>query len=176
MAHTKCINGHTMWDGDGKPSVEAYRIGFFRELLDRDPDCIINHDDFYGKYPYIYDCADGIPGEELDIWYCDECSSFLVFIDGEKERLDYIPCDIESVDNDLNYKEWEEYIAFREASETFEMFHDFCDGKSPLEALLTFGFKDRYFLSPDKRVIVRIENEKGITAIFKLARHIVFDK
>ena len=33
MAHTSCPNGHDMWNGDGKPVVWAFRVGFFREFM-----------------------------------------------------------------------------------------------------------------------------------------------
>ena len=39
MAHTSCPSGHSMWNGDGKPVVYAFRINFFK--------------DFVKKYPYF---------------------------------------------------------------------------------------------------------------------------
>lgn len=167
MAKTACINGHGMWSGDGGPCVEAYRVNFFRNLVKREPDCVILHD-FSGKYPYIYDCTDDVPGEDLDIWYCDECGSFVVFVDWDKYRLDYSPCTKESVGRSQNYKEWEEYIAFRENSDDDDAFHDYCDGRNPLDALLTYGFKTKYYLSPDKEYIVKVEEGEEITKVFKL--------
>ena len=173
MAHAACINGHIMWNGVGTPVVEAYRIGFFRELLQKEPDCVINHD-HSGKYPYIYDCVDGVPGEELDIWYCDECGAFIVFVNCDEERLDYTPCDVRAAEDVSDFELWQEYVAFRENSDDYEAFHDYCDGKSPLDALLTYGFKYRYHLSPDREYILRAEKGKGITAAFRLAQHVDF--
>ena len=33
MAHASCFNNHGLWDGDGTPSVWAYRVNFFREFI-----------------------------------------------------------------------------------------------------------------------------------------------
>ena len=49
MGKAACINGHYLWDGDGKSCVEAYRLNFFRELMRREPDCVI-HGDYPSKY------------------------------------------------------------------------------------------------------------------------------
>lgn len=29
MAHCACMNGHSMWNGDGKPVIWAFRLRFF---------------------------------------------------------------------------------------------------------------------------------------------------
>ncbi|MBE5851170.1 MAG: hypothetical protein E7298_13725 [Lachnospiraceae bacterium] len=39
MAHASCPNGHGMWNGDGKPVVWAFRVGFFRDFMKTHPDC-----------------------------------------------------------------------------------------------------------------------------------------
>lgn len=174
MAHTCCINGHGMWNGNEKPCVEAYRVNFFRDLVKKEPDCVIHHDDFFGKYQYIYDCTEGHPGESLDIWYCDQCGSFVVFVDWDKYSLDYSPCPKQSAGRNLNYKNWEEYIAFRNISDDSEAFHDYCEGRNPLDALQTFGFKERYYLSPDKECIVKVEEGKGITKNYKCVQRCDF--
>ena len=172
MAHASCINGHSLWDGDGTPCAEAYRLGFFRDLLQREPDCVILHD-FSGKYPYIYDCTDGVEGEDLNIWICDDCGSFFIFVNWDKERYDYVPCDANDV-SEIDTTGWEEYIVFRDTSDDFERFHDYCEGKSPLDALLTYGFQKRYWLSPDKKVILVKDTSGNATAAYSLARHIDF--
>ena len=173
MAHAVCINGHRMWDGDGTPSAEAYRINFFRELQNKEPDCVIHHD-FSGTYPYIYDCVDDDPGEDLDIWCCDACGAFAVFVNRGKERFDYMPCMKETVDSDFDYTTWEEYIAFRVHSEDYEAFHNHSEGKKPLDALLSYDFKEKYYVSPDKELIVKAARKKGIGQVYKLIQHKVF--
>ena len=32
MAHTSCPSGHSMWNGDGKPVVYAFRVNFFKDI------------------------------------------------------------------------------------------------------------------------------------------------
>ena len=169
MVKASCINGHGMWNGEGTPSVQAYRVGFFRDLMKREPDCVIHHD-FSGKYPYIIDCLDDAPEENPDIWYCDECGSFAVFTDVERERLDYCPCAEDDFRESFNDREWEEYIVIRSISDDYDAFHDYCEGRNPLDALLTYGFKSRFWYSPDRKYIVKTEEGKGITKIYKLVR------
>ena len=41
MAHASCPNGNGMWDGDGKPVVWAFRIGFFCDFMKAHPVLLI---------------------------------------------------------------------------------------------------------------------------------------
>lgn len=45
MAHTGCPSGHDMWNGDGKPVVWAFRIGFFRKFAEE-------HEEYYSYALY----------------------------------------------------------------------------------------------------------------------------
>jgi len=47
MAHASCPNGHGMWNGDGKPVVWAFRVGYFRDFMKRHPDCKLDEDSEY---------------------------------------------------------------------------------------------------------------------------------
>ena len=68
MAHASCPNGHGMWDGDGKPIVWAFRVGFIRDFMKAHPDCKLDRE---SEYWQMYDCVDDVPGEDLDCWYCE---------------------------------------------------------------------------------------------------------
>ncbi|UNT93955.1 hypothetical protein [Allobaculum sp. Allo2] len=35
MAHCLCINGYDMWNGDGKPEINAFSISFLKNLWRR---------------------------------------------------------------------------------------------------------------------------------------------
>ena len=152
MAHAQCINGHSMWDGDLKPSVEVYRVGYIKDFMREHPDCHLGDE----ICPYIYDCTDGVLHEELDVWYCDDCKSVVVF-DGD-DRYDYVLFETEKNIKYHDLKEWQEYIAMR--WEEFEKFCDFGRGKSPLEAIETFKFKYHYKVSNDKRLIFAFNNNE----------------
>ena len=133
MAHTRCPSGHDMWNGDGKPVVWAFRIGFFRKFAEKHPDCIMDDN---SEYWQLYDCVDDVPGEDLDCWYCDECKGLTVFVDVSRydfKRMDVIP----SVDM-AEILTWEEYIALRDRE--FEEFQDYYEGKKPLEAIESYSF------------------------------------
>lgn len=154
MAHTSCPNGHDMWNGDGKPVVWAFRVNFFVDFMRQHPGYVVGKEGYYWQ---IYDCFDGIPGEDLDCWYCEECKGLAVFVDNY--RYDYVRMqslpDVKSSDVD----DWEEYIALRDVD--FEDFQDFCDGKDPVEAINTYSFQYKYRLSPDKKTIYAFD-EKGL--------------
>lgn len=139
MAKTSCINGHPMWNGDGKPVIWAYRIGYFVEYMKRHPDCILGDS---GNGYQIFDCVREDPEEDLDVWYCDECGSVAVFTG--HFRYDY--CRMHSlpkIDEDI-FDCWEEYVALRDLP--YDEFMDFYDGKSPLEAIMTYHFPVKYWV------------------------------
>lgn len=155
MAHTRCPSGHDMWNGDGKPVVWAFRIGFFRKFAEKHPDCIMDDN---SEYWQLYDCVDDVPGEDLDCWYCDECKGLTVFVDVSRydfKRMDVIP----SVDM-AEILTWEEYIALRDRE--FEEFQDYYEGKKPLEAIESYSFKYMYRVFPDKKTIYAIDSEGNI--------------
>ena len=43
MAHCTCINGHLMWNGDGKQIYLPYRLNFFKQVVK-------NSSDLFYKY------------------------------------------------------------------------------------------------------------------------------
>ena len=47
MAHASCPSGHGMWNGNGKPVVWAFRVGYIREFVKEHPDCILSDDGYY---------------------------------------------------------------------------------------------------------------------------------
>ena len=151
MAHTSCPNGHDMWNGDGKPVVWAFRVGFFRDYLKGHPDCILGMD---GKYGELFDCVDDVPGEDLDCWYCEECKGVVVFVD--LFRYDFIRMEVVPSVTLSDVDDWEEYIALREPE--FEDFQEYYEGKSPVEAIETYSFKLKYRLSPDKKTIYAFDS------------------
>lgn len=146
MAHTACPNGHDMWNGDGKPVVWAFRVGYFRDFMKRHPDCVLNDD---SEFWQLYDCVDDVPGEDLDCWYCEACKGLVVFVDLSRydfQRMDTVP---EAMITD--FLDWEDYIALRD--HLFEDFQKYYEEKSPLEAIETYDFEYRYRVSPDKKTI-----------------------
>ena len=146
MAHTACPNGHDMWNGDGKPVVWAFRVGFFHDFMKQHPNCVLGDN---GEYWQIYDCVDDALGEDLDCWYCDECKGLVVYVDLSRydfQRMDMVP-EVFITDFD----EWEEYIALRDRP--FEDFQEYYEGKNPLEAVETYDFEYHYKVSPDKKTI-----------------------
>lgn len=155
MAHASCPNGHGMWDGDGKPVVWAFRVGFFRDFMKAHPDCKL---DEASEYWQLYDCVDDVPGEDLDCWYCDECKGLVVYVDIARydfKRMETLP-DIRSEE----LAGWEDYIAMRERE--FEDFQDFYEGKSPMEAIEKYNFAYRYKLSPDKKMFYALDKDGRI--------------
>lgn len=154
MAHTGCPSGHDMWNGDGKPVVWAFRIDFFREFVEKHPDCKLDDN---GDYWQLYDCVDGVPGEDLDCWYCDECKGLTVFVD--ISRYDYMLIEVLPIINMDEILSWEEYIALRDWE--FENFQEYYEGMNPLEAIETYQFNYKYRVSPDKKLIYAL-NVDGI--------------
>ena len=155
MAHASCPNGHGMWDGDGKPVVWAFRVGFFRDFMKTHPDCKL---DEKSEYWQMYDCVDDVPGEDLDCWYCDECKGLVVYVDIARydfKRLELLP-DVKPE----NFDSWEEYIALRDRE--FEDFQEFYEGKNPIEAIEQYDFTYRYKLSPDRKTFYAIDSEGKI--------------
>lgn len=166
MAHTPCPAGHDMWNGDGKPVVSAYRVGFFEEFMKEHPDCVLGSD----EYLAIYDCVDWVMGEDLDCWYCDECQGLVVFVDNL--RYDYVRMEKTP---DVLFSEvvsWEEYIALRDWD--FEDFSDTYQGKSPLVAIAEYDFKYKYRLSPDKRTIYAFDRNQTISFAYSCAGYTQF--
>ncbi len=173
MAHASCINGHSLWNGDGTPCFAAYRFV--------NP----NWRDTASKY-VIYDGAfhlrqgrriDIDACDNLDIWYCSECGSFFVFVSDctvEKERFDYAPCEMESI-NDMNdLSSWDQYWVVHENGVEYEMIDDYTNGLVPLETLMDKCFKESYYLSPDKECIVKASRSGKALAAFHLVRHLYF--
>lgn len=85
MAHTLCICGHDMWNGNGEPIIWAFRVDAIRAFSQRYPDRVFSSDPFF----QMNDCVYGDPQEDLDCWYCSECHSLAVFMDADRTRLDF---------------------------------------------------------------------------------------
>lgn len=155
MAHAFCPNGHGMWNGDGKPVVWAFRVGYFRDFMKAHPDCKLDEG---SEYWQLYDCVDDVPGEDLDCWYCDECKGLVVYVDIVRydfKRMENVP-DI----NPDDLAGWEDYIAMRDRE--FEEFQEFYEGKSPMEAIEQYSFIYRYKLSPDKKTFYALDKDGRI--------------
>lgn len=166
MAHTHCPAGHDMWNGDGKPVVYAYRVGFFEEFMKEHPDCVLGSRDYLA----IYDCVDYVMGEDLDCWYCDECQGLVVFVDNL--RYDYVRMERTPSVLFSEVSSWEEYIGIRD--QDFEDFSDAYQGKSPLDAIADYDFKYKYRLSPDKRTIYAFDRNQTISFAYSCAEYTQF--
>ena len=155
MAHASCPNGHDMWNGDGKPVVWAFRVGFFSDFMKTHPDCKLGEEPEYWQ---MYDCVDDVPGEDLDCWYCDECKGLVVHAGISRydfKRMESLP-DVKLA----NLDGWEEYIALRDRE--FEDFQEFYKGKNPIEAIEQYDFTYRYMLSPGRKTIYALDREGKI--------------
>lgn len=153
MAHTACPNGHDMWNGDGEPVVWAFRVGFIRKFVEEHPDCRLGNNN--SEYWQLFDCVDGVPGEDLDCWYCDECKGLTIFVDISRydfKRMHVVP---KLKINEI--LEWEEYIALRD--QEFDEFQDCYEGINPFEAIETYPFKYRYRVSPDRKTIYAVDSD-----------------
>ncbi|MBR6228376.1 MAG: hypothetical protein IKQ97_01405 [Eubacterium sp.] len=160
MAHTNCPNGHDMWNGDGKPIVQAFRLNYFKEFTERHPDFKLQTDEYQNLAIYDTYDYDDHPEEEYDLWYCDKCKGLVVFTYDNRMRYDYVYS--ESAPNDLEFDTtiWEEYYALRD-DEFFDEFIDLCEKKTPWEVLTTYKFRKKYRLSPDKKTIFAYEAEEN---------------
>lgn len=155
LAHAICPDGHDMWNGDGKPVVWAFRVGFLRDFIKTHPGCKLGEE---SEHWQMYDCVDDVPGEDLDCWYCDECKSLVVYAGISRydfKRMESLP-DVKLA----NLDGWEEYIALRDRE--FEDFQEFYKGKNPIEAIEQYDFAYRYMLSPDRKTIYALDREGKI--------------
>lgn len=137
MAHATCPDGHGMWNGDGKPVVLAFRVGFFREYIKTHPDFVLDDESGCGE---MYDCVDGVRGEDLDCWYCDECKGLVVFVDIARYDFKRMEVLLDKKSDDLIG--WEDYIAFCERE--YEDFMDYGKGKNPVDAIEQYDNKYCY--------------------------------
>lgn len=167
MAVTECINGHRMWNGDGKPVIWAFKISDLREFEQMYPDKVLSFST-NNKYPLqqMYDCIADINGEELDCWYCEKCKCLTVFT--EQSRLDFVLMQAPPKATYDDVVNWDFYIALR--NKEFEKFQDFYEGKKPLEAVFSYDFKFLYKVSPDKRLIYAFGRDDKIAFAFGRAR------
>ena len=156
-----------MWNGAGQPVVYAFRVAFFREFAKLHPDCVLG----IGKdYWQLYDCVDGVLGEDLDCWCCDECQSLVVFSDNL--RYDFIQMRELPEISTSDVASWEEYIAFRDWD--YEKFMDYSEGRHPLQAIEIYPFKCRYRLSPDKKTICAFDADGTLQFGYRQIKCIVF--
>ena len=170
MAKTACVNGHPMWNGDGKPIVWAFRVNYIIDYCRHHPDCVLGSDFEKGQMQ-MYDLVDDAPEEDLDCWYCDECRSLAVFV--EHYRYDYVrTADVSDLSVD-DAEDWEEYIALRYLP--FEKFQDFYEGLNPVTAISEYTFPYRYMVSPDRKRIYAIDRENHVAFVYQQVRFIDFD-
>lgn len=148
MAHCSCLNGHNMWNGDGKPVVWVYRVGFLYEYSFRHPGQKLS---FHSEPFQIYDCTYEYPDEDLDCWYCDKCHALTVFIDSLNIRYNFAEISEPLSMKEKDVADWDNYIALRD--EEFEKFQDFYEGMTLIEAVEKYEFRYHYRVSPDKMVI-----------------------
>lgn len=174
MAVTTCINGHRMWNGDGKPVIWAFKISDLRQYVEKYPerynDNTSNSDDY--KDLMLFDMIDDIDGENLDCWYCDECKSLAVFF--ENKRYDYVLIEPVPTATYSDILDWEGYIAFRDWD--FVDFSESNSGNNPLEAIYKYDFKYFYRVSPDKKLIYVFDRNDTLAFAYEKVRTLVFDK
>ena len=165
MAHCNCINGHNMWNGDGKPTVWAFSVDYIKDMVKSYPNFIILCDDME-----IYDLYND--ENDLDCWYCDECKSLAVFV--SHYRYDFIQFDVYKDIEVMSISQWEDYIALRDRP--FEDFQIWYDGMDPISAIENYKFDYRYKVSPDKKTIYAIDFNNEIAFGFRQVRFIDFNK
>lgn len=172
MAVTACINGHRMWNGDGKPIIWAFKISDLRKYEETFPDKVLSFGREFNDLQQMYDCITDIDGEELDCWFCDECKSLAVFTD--QYRFDYVLMQELPKATYDDVLDWDFYIALRNIE--FEEFQDFYEGKRPLEAIFSYDFKYLYKVSPDKSLIYAFDRNDKLAFTYKNVRKLFFDK
>lgn len=159
-----------MWDGDGKPLVWVFRVGYIREFTEMHPDFILGEGDKSYEINQIYDCVDGVPGENLDCWYCDECRSLAVFVDSF--RYDFKPMETVPDAEITDFSDWEDYIALRDGP--FEEFQEYYDGMRPIDAINSYDFKYRYKVAPAKKTIYAFTRDGKIAFGYICCRFLIF--
>lgn len=169
MAKTCCVNGHPMWNGDGKPVLWIFRVGFLAEYEKKHPDAVLRED---GYFPEIYDITDGSGTDDLDGWYCDECKSVAIFTGNL--RYDYVLMETLPEYSYNEVKNWEDYIVLRDSD--FEDFQDFYEGKRPYDAVKSYPFKYLYKLSPDGKTALAFDQGNSLVIAYELKEFVDFDK
>ena len=164
MAHCRCINGHDMWNGDGKPVIWAFSIRYIKDYVKRFPDVTL------GTGMQIYDLFND--EDELDCWYCDECHSLTVFIN--HYRYDFVRFDVNKEMKITSLSNWEDYIALRNIP--FDEFSDWYDGMNPLTAIENYKFDYLYKVSSDKQFIYAIDSHDEIAFGFQQVRLIDYNQ
>lgn len=167
MAHCSCPNGHNMWNGNGKPEIWVFRIGYFMNFMERHPDCMLSDS---GDYCEIYDCLDEAPEEDLDCWYCDECKSLTVFV--KNNRYDFLRMKKLPDVTNTHFDNWEDYVALR--NQPFEKFQEYYDGMTPLEALEQYEFDYYYKVSPDREMIYAFNKKNELAFGYQRLRLIEY--
>ena len=180
MAHTLCINKHSMWNGDGKVCVDAYPVEYVKKVSKENPDRKFGDKD--NDYWLLVDIYDSCPEIEPDIWRCTECLSLAIFFHGKdnglKKRYDYVVDDMKDLPDKATYTKWEEY--FVENDDAFEDHHENLKNKglSPYESFERFHKEyDKLnfaYLSNDKKTIVVTDNSYKPIRLYKLKRKLGF--
>lgn len=171
MAHCSCYYGHDMWNGDGKPIVYAFRVGFLKEFIRKHPMFRLgfDHDGF------LLDCIDEHPDEDLDCWYCDGCRSLAVFVDSRNIRYDFARTDIPLGVKETDVSsDWDRYIAMRD--EEYERFMDSCEGMILTEAIKKFAFQYYCRVSPDQIYIYAFDGKGKFQFGFEQKRVLNFNE
>ena len=161
MAHCSCYYGHSMWNGDGKPVVWAFRLAFFEEFQREHPDIVLGSEEYYA----LFDCFEQNRQEDLDCWYCDECGSFVVFVGDAQYGMFFVPVLIEEPLTEDQLSDWELYLAMRD--QEFDEFSDQYDGKRPMDALMEYPIPYRCRVSPEKAKICVFNGEGKMIHYFE---------
>lgn len=170
MAHCLCLNGHDMWNGDGKPIVYVFRVDLLKEFTRKHPTFRLGFD-YDGS---LLDCMDEYPDEDLNCWYCDECRSLTIFIDSLNIRYDFTRTDVLLKIKENDVLDWSKYIALRD--EEFERFMDFYEGMTPNEAIEKFAFPYSCRISPDWMHIHIFDREGNYQFGFEQKRVLHFEQ
>ena len=170
MAHCSCINGHLLWDGDGKSSYLMYRFHFFKDFIHKHPNFLLG----VGDYTEIYDCFDltGNEKEELDCWYCHECQSIIIFNYNATIRYDYV---LGHQSKDLNETDFASYEKFAILNENeLILFQNFYIGLSPYQAICSYSFQFIAYLNEDKTQLFIKSNQLNKIYTYNLYQELHF--
>lgn len=166
MGHEQCVNGHHMWDGDGKPCVYIYNLPWLTKALKERPEAMywqVTMEDGKKKtlpIGTIYDVVDYLDFYPDDGWFCDECNTLRITSLGRP--IDY-EMDNELNENDLlDYSKWDTYIAPRdeEYGEFLEFESEMARKNITLDKVLEmYKFKYYYRVSDDLKHIYAFNTE-----------------
>lgn len=163
MAHCTCINGHLMWNGDGKQIYLPYRLNFFKQFTDNNPSFILNSN----QHNEIYDCYDISENEveEYDCWYCDECKAITIFNYDSSIRYDFVITEDFNKSN-ISLSDYEKFAVINEKE--FSKFQEYYKNMSPYYALTSFSFNQFAYVNKDKDLLLIKEIDKNQLFAYRL--------